>query len=109
MAATNATASAATGTSPWANTRRKFFRNRVAVAGAITLLVLYAAACLAGFLSPFNWDESSPDSAGVAPMLLGAYELRQTDVPHADGRSRTGNARRRRCCSATALVLRIPI
>lgn len=47
----------------------KFRRNRTAMLGFYTLIVLYGAALLAGFLSPYSYDNSATDAPFHPPML----------------------------------------
>ena len=75
----------ARGTSPWEHARRKLFRNRVACTGGVIVILLYVAACLAGFLSPYDWNDASPDAAGTPPMLFGGYEMRELQEAAPDG------------------------
>ena len=80
--------------SPWHHAKVKFLRNRIAVTGGVIVILLYLSACFAGFLSPYDWSESSPDAAGTPPMLLGSYELREIPGTAQDGRPVTSYRRR---------------
>src|SRR5256885_6502341 len=57
------------GRSPSAILWMKLRRNRTAMFGLYTLLALYAAAILAGFISPYRYDNSVTGLSFASPML----------------------------------------
>lgn len=66
---------------PWRILFRRLRKNRVATLGGIVLLVLYAACCLAGFISPYHYADGDRNSSGAGPMLFGGYAHVETEVP----------------------------
>jgi peptide/nickel transport system permease protein len=69
---------------PWKLLWRKFRKNRVAVTGGIILIVLYVCSCLAGFLSPYLFDEGDDRGVMAPPALLGSYDLVPKEVVSRD-------------------------
>ena len=69
------------GVGPWRALFRKLRKNRVAVAGGWILGILYVAACFAGFLGPYHYDDRDPDSARTGPMLFGGTTYEPLDKP----------------------------
>lgn len=59
--------------SPWLLLFRRFKANRVAVTGALILVVLYGASCFAGFLSPYHYAETETSGAFAGPSLFGGH------------------------------------
>lgn len=59
--------------SPWTLLWVRFRRNRVAMAGAVILAVLYLSSCLAGFLSPYDFDDTETRGALAGPALFGGH------------------------------------
>ena len=59
----------ARGLSPSRMIWRKLRRNRAAMFGLYTLLVLYASAILAGFLAPYKYDNAAHDFPFYPPMI----------------------------------------
>ena len=57
------------GRSPWEVFWRKLRRNRTAMFGLYTLVVLYASAILAGFLAPYGHDNGSLEFYFHPPMI----------------------------------------
>jgi peptide/nickel transport system permease protein len=70
-------AAPATGASPgpWTLIFRKLRKNRVACAGGVILILLYAMSCFAGFLAPYPYDQQDSNGSQAPPMLFGSYEL----------------------------------
>src|SRR4051812_3370347 len=61
------------GRSPWSDARRRFVRNKAAVASAI-VLVLIAAACVFGpMLLPNAFDSTDWDAMKLPPTLQGMH------------------------------------
>lgn len=58
---------------PWTILFRRLRRNRVATVGGWILLVLYAAACFAGFIAPYRYDDADRDSSKAGPALFGNF------------------------------------
>src|SRR3954447_5983007 len=57
------------GRSPWSDARRRFMRNRAAVASLVVLAVI-AAACLVGpLLLPYGFDTTDWDAMKLPPTL----------------------------------------
>jgi oligopeptide transport system permease protein len=68
-----AVATVAPGRSPWADARRRFLRNKAAVASLAMLLVI-ALACVAGpFLLPHEYDTADWDAMRLPPALKGMH------------------------------------
>jgi peptide/nickel transport system permease protein len=65
---------------PWRVLFRKLRKNRVACAGAAILTTLYAAACFAGFLAPYDYADGDTNSARTGPMLFGRMAYEPLDV-----------------------------
>ena len=82
MAQANAPTRAASAASagPWRILGRRLRKNRVAMTGGVLLILLYVTASLAGFLSPYVYDESNQDAAFVGPMLLGNFVHVESEV-----------------------------
>jgi peptide/nickel transport system permease protein len=59
----------ARGLSPSRMIWKKLRRNRVAMFGLYTLVALYAAAILAGFLAPYKYDNAAHDFPFYPPMI----------------------------------------
>src|ERR1044071_2682458 len=57
------------GLSPSRMIWKKLRRNRVAMFGLYTLVALYAAAILAGFLAPYKYDNAAHDFPFYPPMI----------------------------------------
>jgi peptide/nickel transport system permease protein len=74
---------------PWKLLWRKFRKNRVAVTGGITLIVLYLSSCFAGFLAPYPFDEGNDAATKSPPALLGSYQLVAHEVPSRQDPSKT--------------------
>lgn len=66
---------------PWAVLWRKLRHNRVACTGGAILIVLYTAACFAGFLAPYDPVSSDNDSARSPPALLGSFATDMEKIP----------------------------
>jgi peptide/nickel transport system permease protein len=60
---------------PWQIIWRKLLKNRVACTGGVILVVFYVFACFAGFISPYEPDESDGATAKSPPLLFGSYDL----------------------------------
>ncbi|MCI0343121.1 MAG: ABC transporter permease [Planctomycetales bacterium] len=67
------------GRSPWAMMWRRLRRNRVALAGAAILGVLYALAFFAGFFAPYHYDHQFRDTPLAPPHLLGGVHFRDAE------------------------------
>ena len=65
---------------PWRSLWRKLLKNRVAVTGGITLIVLYVCSCFAGFLAPYDYADGDDDTAKSPPMLFGGNDLVSREV-----------------------------
>jgi peptide/nickel transport system permease protein len=59
--------------SPSALIWRRFKRNKVAVTGGILLAAMYFITCFAGFVSPYDFDDTDTSATLAAPALLGGY------------------------------------
>lgn len=51
-------------------TWRKLKKNRLAVAGGVVLIILYAVAIFAQFLAPYAYDSQDPDASYRPPMAV---------------------------------------
>jgi peptide/nickel transport system permease protein len=58
---------------PWRLLFRRLRHNRVATTGGAILGLLYLSSCLAGFLSPYHFDDRDRESPRAGPMLLGNF------------------------------------
>lgn len=56
--------------SQWTLMRWRFMQNRLSVTGGIVLLIMYALAALAPFLSPNHFDALDPDHVWAAPTTI---------------------------------------
>ena len=70
---------------------RKFFRNRLAVLGAVILVIMYVLAALAGFVAPYGDRETHAEFARVGPHLPHFFDDAGTfhPVPFVYGMNRT--------------------
>jgi oligopeptide transport system permease protein len=57
------------GRSPWADARRRFFKNKAAVISAIILLIITVACVLGPFVLPNSYENTDFDAMGLAPTL----------------------------------------
>ncbi|MDW5415736.1 MULTISPECIES: ABC transporter permease subunit [unclassified Iodobacter] len=57
------------GRSPWADARRRFFKNKAAVISAIILLIITAACILGPFVLPNSYEDTDFGAMGLAPTL----------------------------------------
>ena len=73
-----ASGSAPPGRSPWRDARKRFLRNRAAVASVIVLLLITLACVLGPMLLPHAYDEVDWNLMGIAPTLT-AWHLFGTD------------------------------
>ncbi|MCX7205029.1 MAG: ABC transporter permease subunit [Proteobacteria bacterium] len=68
------------GRSPWADARRRFFKNKAAVISAIILMIITVACILGPFLLPNSYEDTDFGAMGLAPTfenwhLFGTDEL----------------------------------
>ena len=63
---------------------RKLLHNRVACTGGVILIVLYAASCFAGFLSPYDFADGDRASSRTGPMLAGGFEAVVSEIASKD-------------------------
>lgn len=50
-------------------------KNRLAMIGAIILLVLYTLSCFGGFIAPYGSNETNKYTVKYGPMLLGSFTI----------------------------------
>jgi oligopeptide transport system permease protein len=62
---------AVAGRSLWDDARRRLLRNRAAMAGVVTLLVLVLAAAIGPLVSPFAYDEINKADVWIGPLTHG--------------------------------------
>jgi peptide/nickel transport system permease protein len=55
--------------SQWDLARRRFLRHKLAMASLVVLLLIFLAAILAGFLSPYEYDQINLNDPGSGPTL----------------------------------------
>ncbi len=65
---------------PWKVLWTKLLKNRVACTGGVLLVLLYLAACFAGFLAPYDPIDGDKDSSRAPPALLGSFAVATTKV-----------------------------
>ncbi|MBY0446606.1 MAG: ABC transporter permease subunit [Burkholderiales bacterium] len=68
------------GRSPWADARRRFFKNKAAVISAIILMIITVACILGPFVLPNSYEDTDFGAMGLAPTfenwhLFGTDEL----------------------------------
>ena len=71
--------------SSWVLMRRAFFRHRLAVVGAVVLLVIYVGAIFAGFLAPHEIFERHPDFLVTQPTRVHFFHQGRLRMPFVYG------------------------
>jgi peptide/nickel transport system permease protein len=66
---------------PWKVLWRKLLKNRVACTGGVLLILLYLAACFAGFLAPYDPVEGDADTSRAPPALFGSFAVEKHQIP----------------------------